>query len=201
MPVNITETATFDATIQTVGDGEPANQADFALAPQGLANRTRYLHEKGNVRSSAKYAHVDNDPTVQHLAITSNNVWTTIGSTINVTAKAGDRIAIFGSFTAHMGSIAAGSGKGMAARVQGQGLLVSSFTVPGANARMASTNDGTTDDGTRHFCLMGTYDVASDDTYTFSLQGNLPDNNGGTAAMNVMRNGHLFAMVVKPDQA
>lgn len=43
MPVNITDTATWTDPIQTPDDGDAADEAIFALTPQGLANRTKYL--------------------------------------------------------------------------------------------------------------------------------------------------------------
>lgn len=43
MPVNITDAPIYQATIQTVADGDAASGANFALAPQGLADRTAYL--------------------------------------------------------------------------------------------------------------------------------------------------------------
>ena len=43
MPVIINEVDQFDATIQAPDDGDAGNGATFQLAPQGLANRTRYL--------------------------------------------------------------------------------------------------------------------------------------------------------------
>lgn len=43
MPTNITDVDTFTDPIQVPVDTEPADQAAFALAPQGLANRTRNL--------------------------------------------------------------------------------------------------------------------------------------------------------------
>ena len=43
MPVNITDAPIYQATIQTVADGDSASGANFALAPQGLADRTAYL--------------------------------------------------------------------------------------------------------------------------------------------------------------
>lgn len=43
MPNNITDVITFTSPIQTVADGDAANAANFALAPQQLANRTAFL--------------------------------------------------------------------------------------------------------------------------------------------------------------
>ncbi len=45
MPNNITDTSTFTATVQTVADGDSATAANFLLAPQGLANRTKFLYD------------------------------------------------------------------------------------------------------------------------------------------------------------
>ena len=45
MPVNITDAPIYQAVIQTVADGDAASGANFALAPQGLADRTAYLKE------------------------------------------------------------------------------------------------------------------------------------------------------------
>lgn len=44
MPQNITDSATYTATIQSVADGDAATGANFLLGPQGLANRTAFLN-------------------------------------------------------------------------------------------------------------------------------------------------------------
>ena len=46
MPNNITDVDTFTAPIQTVADGDAGSGANFALAPQGLANRTLNLKNR-----------------------------------------------------------------------------------------------------------------------------------------------------------
>ena len=43
MPNDITDSPVFTDPIQTVADSDAASGANFALAPQGLANRTRHL--------------------------------------------------------------------------------------------------------------------------------------------------------------
>jgi hypothetical protein len=43
MPNNITDVITYTSPIQTVADGDAASGANFALAPQGLANRNAFL--------------------------------------------------------------------------------------------------------------------------------------------------------------
>lgn len=43
MPTNITDVDTFTDPVQAPDDGDSANGATFQLAPQALANRTRYL--------------------------------------------------------------------------------------------------------------------------------------------------------------
>lgn len=44
MPNNITDVITYTTPIQTVADGDAGSGANFALAPQGLANRTAFLN-------------------------------------------------------------------------------------------------------------------------------------------------------------
>lgn len=44
MPANITDTVVWTTPIQTVADGDAANATNFALSPQGLANRAAYLN-------------------------------------------------------------------------------------------------------------------------------------------------------------
>ena len=46
MPTAITDVNTFTSPIQTVSDGDGATGANFALAPQGLANRTANLKSR-----------------------------------------------------------------------------------------------------------------------------------------------------------
>ena len=46
MPNNITDVDIFTAPIQTVADGDAGSGANFALAPQGLANRTLNLKNR-----------------------------------------------------------------------------------------------------------------------------------------------------------
>lgn len=46
MTVNITDSDTFTDPIVAPDDGDLANGAIFQLAPQGLANRTRYLYNR-----------------------------------------------------------------------------------------------------------------------------------------------------------
>lgn len=46
MPANITDADTFTATVQAPADGDTANGATFQLAPQDLADRTRYLYNR-----------------------------------------------------------------------------------------------------------------------------------------------------------
>lgn len=41
MPTNITDVDTFTAPIQAIADNDPATEANFKLATQGLSNRTR----------------------------------------------------------------------------------------------------------------------------------------------------------------
>lgn len=43
MSTNITDVSAFTDPVRTVADGDAANATNFALAPQDLANRTRYL--------------------------------------------------------------------------------------------------------------------------------------------------------------
>lgn len=45
MPSNITDVSTFTSPVTTVSDGDAASAANFAVAIQGLANRTRYLKD------------------------------------------------------------------------------------------------------------------------------------------------------------
>ena len=45
MPVNITDSIAFTPTVQTIADGDAATQANFALGPQALSNRTAYLKD------------------------------------------------------------------------------------------------------------------------------------------------------------
>lgn len=47
MPHGLTDTSNFDAPIQAVSDGDLVNAAITDQAPQGLANRTRFLLDKG----------------------------------------------------------------------------------------------------------------------------------------------------------
>lgn len=46
MPANITDGTSFTDPVQTVSDGDAASAVNFALAPQGLANRTRNLKNR-----------------------------------------------------------------------------------------------------------------------------------------------------------
>ena len=47
MPSNITDSDTFTATVTGIADGEPLSKAYLTdLAPQALANRTRYLYNR-----------------------------------------------------------------------------------------------------------------------------------------------------------
>ena len=48
MPQNLIESATFTTPIQTVSNGDVGDASSFALAPQGLANRTKYLNDNLN---------------------------------------------------------------------------------------------------------------------------------------------------------
>jgi hypothetical protein len=45
MPQNIVESATFSSPVQTVSNGDTGDASNFALAPQALANRTKYLND------------------------------------------------------------------------------------------------------------------------------------------------------------
>jgi hypothetical protein len=59
MPQNITDVSTFTDPIQSVQDGDAANAANFKLAPQGLANRTRHLKNRvdaHDVKLADKYS-------------------------------------------------------------------------------------------------------------------------------------------------
>ena len=42
---NLTDISTWTDPVPTVADGDAANAANFALGPQALANRTRYLYD------------------------------------------------------------------------------------------------------------------------------------------------------------
>jgi hypothetical protein len=55
MPINITDVSTFTPTIQSVSNGEAPNETNFAVATQGLANRTAYLKDEIEKAGSAKY--------------------------------------------------------------------------------------------------------------------------------------------------
>lgn len=44
MAVNITDVEAFTSPVQSIADGEALAQAQLLVAPQGLANRTAYLH-------------------------------------------------------------------------------------------------------------------------------------------------------------
>lgn len=46
MPADITDSSTFTDPVQTPVNGEAANGDSFLLAPQGLANRTRWLKDQ-----------------------------------------------------------------------------------------------------------------------------------------------------------
>jgi len=59
MPNNITDANVFTPTIQTVADGDAANETNFALSPQGLANRTAYLKGEADKFLGARYEITD----------------------------------------------------------------------------------------------------------------------------------------------
>ena len=45
MPQNLIESAAFTSPVQTVSNGDIGDASSFALAPQALANRTKYLND------------------------------------------------------------------------------------------------------------------------------------------------------------
>jgi len=45
MPQNLIESSTFTSPVQTVSNGDVGDASSFALAPQALANRTKYLND------------------------------------------------------------------------------------------------------------------------------------------------------------
>lgn len=55
MPQNLIESATFTTPIQTVSNGDIGDASSFAIAPQGLANRTKYLRDNLNAISLGNF--------------------------------------------------------------------------------------------------------------------------------------------------
>jgi len=58
MPTNIIDVATWTATITTVADTEAANEANFKVMGQGLANRTAYLKAAQDLLVAYNYSNL-----------------------------------------------------------------------------------------------------------------------------------------------
>lgn len=56
MPQNLIESATFTTPVQTVSNGDIGDASSFALAPQALANRTKYLNDGLNALALGSWA-------------------------------------------------------------------------------------------------------------------------------------------------
>ena len=56
MPQNLIESAAFTSPVQTVSNGDIGDASGFALAPQALANRTKYLNDGLNALAIGAWA-------------------------------------------------------------------------------------------------------------------------------------------------
>lgn len=111
MPNNITDVSTFTNPIQTVANGDSADAADFALAPQGLANRTRYLNDNGLIRDVN--GHVSTSASAgNNTAITATGHGTSSGVQSTGGASNGAGVTAQGGATNGAGVVATGAGTG-----------------------------------------------------------------------------------------
>jgi hypothetical protein len=73
VPTNITDSSSWTATIQTVANGDAGSETNFALAPQGLANRTKYLYDEVITNGIKKIRTAASTAALKALASVSNN--------------------------------------------------------------------------------------------------------------------------------
>lgn len=174
MPVSITDADTFTTTVEAIADGEALNSTNLRVSVQDLADRTKFLYNRGVLRFDSR--------TGVAASTTSTTMVDLAGGSISFSLTAGDIVQLHLATANNIGAVADNAQTRIAVVDPAAVTTGLTYTVK-ASASGAQTQ----------FLVIWHYVATTTGTHTFKVQH---ASTGGLSVTNLIE--QFVAMAFKP---